>query len=77
MKLPLDKQAHIWMGAAISATSVAYGLPPLTGFYIAAGVGVLKEVIDPFIGGQRDLGDAIVTAIGAGVVLPLMYFDFG
>lgn len=72
MNIPLDKQGHLAAGLAISATLVAYGIAPATAFLIAAGIGAAKEVIDPFRGGQRDLGDFVATAVGATGVLPLM-----
>lgn len=77
MNIPLDKQGHFASGLAISATLVAYGVSPAVAFGIGAGVGALKEVIDPYRGGQRDVGDFIATAIGATGVLPLMLVALG
>ncbi|MBL4750416.1 MAG: hypothetical protein JKX71_07530, partial [Amylibacter sp.] len=35
-----------------------------------------KEVIDPKIGGQRDVWDFVATAAGAAVVLPKLVWPF-
>lgn len=76
MNIPLDKQGHFAAGLAISATLVAYGALPIPAFLAAAAIGALKEVVDPFRGGQRDLGDFIATAVGAMGVLPLASLTF-
>lgn len=72
MNIPLDKQGHFAAGLAIAATLVAYGTSPGTAFFVAAGIGALKELIDPYRGGQREFGDFIATAAGATGVLPLV-----
>lgn len=72
MNIPLDKQGHFAAGLAISATLAAYGVSPAVAFGIGAGIGALKEVIDPYRGGQRDVWDFIATAAGAMGVLPLI-----
>lgn len=77
MKIALDKQAHFAAGLAIAATLAAYGTPPDIAFYGAIAIGALKEFVDPFRGGQRDLGDFIATAAGATGVLPLTLLSFG
>lgn len=77
MNIPLDKQGHFAAGLAISATLVAYGMPPFAAFWFAVAIGILKEATDPFRGGQRDLGDLIATAAGATGVLPLTLFAMG
>lgn len=77
MNIPLDKQGHFAAGLAIAATLVAYGFSPVTAFIAAAGIGAAKELIDPFRGGQRDVGDFIATAVGATGVLPLVMTALG
>ena len=77
MNIPLDKQAHFATGLAISATLVAYGIAPVLAFCVGAALGALKELVDPFRGGQRDVGDFIATAVGATGVLPLMLTALG
>lgn len=72
MSIPLDKQGHFAAGLAISATLAAYGVSPVAAFGVGAAIGALKEVIDPFRGGQRDVGDFIATAAGATGVLPMI-----
>lgn len=70
LKIPLDKQAHLWWGAAMASTLTVYGVWPLYAFLAAVAIGAAKEVIDPYVGGHRDLWDAAITGIGAAVVLP-------
>ncbi|PHQ99482.1 MAG: hypothetical protein COB39_03230 [Marinosulfonomonas sp.] len=72
MNIPLDKQAHFWAGLATSATLCAYGVSPGIAFSIGAGLGALKEIVDPYRGGDRDVVDFIATTIGAAGVLPLL-----
>lgn len=72
MNIPLDKQGHFAAGLAISATLATYGISPPTAFGVSVGIGLLKEIIDPFLGGQRDVGDFIATATGATGVLPML-----
>lgn len=72
MQIPIDKQAHLAAGLAISATLVAYGVPPIMALGASVTLGALKEVVDPYRGGQRDLGDFVATAVGATGVLPLI-----
>lgn len=74
MRIPLDKQAHFWLGLAIAATLTAYGISPPYGFMIGVSVGFVKELIDPILKGQRDVYDFIATALGAAGVLPLLIF---
>jgi len=77
MNISLDKQAHFAAGLAISATLVVYGIAPVPAFCVGAGLGALKELVDPYRGGQRDLGDFVATTIGATGVLPLMLTALG
>ena len=70
MNIPLDKQAHLWWGAAMASTAIVYGVSPLYAFLVGVTLGAAKEAIDPLIGGQRDVWDFVVTAAGAAVVLP-------
>ena len=70
--IALDKQAHLLAGAAIASTCVAYGLLPLYAFALGVAAGAAKEIIDHFGFGQADKWDFIATAVGAGVVLPLV-----
>lgn len=52
MNIPLDKQGHFAADLAIAATLVAYGINPATAFFVGAGIGAIKELVDPFRGGQ-------------------------
>lgn len=62
---------------AISATLAAYGISPAVAFGIGAAIGAIKEVLDPYLGGQRDAWDFIATTAGAMGVLPLILFSAG
>ncbi|WP_456386437.1 hypothetical protein [Profundibacter sp.] len=77
MNIPLDKQGHFAAGLAISATLVAYGISPVTAFVAGLITGALKELLDPILGGQRDLADFVATAAGATGVLPLTIIPMG
>jgi len=68
MKLPLDKIAHILVGAVI-ALALGYVLPVWIAFAAATVVGLLKEVYDHFNPAThtRDGWDFIATA-GGGLV---------
>lgn len=70
--MTLDQQAHFFAGAAI-ASVVALYLDPLAG--LAAGIiaGALKEVYDRMGYGTSDLKDFLATALGACVVVPLLF----
>lgn len=72
MNIPLDKQGHLAAGLAIASTLVAYGVPPIMALGASVTLGALKEVVDPYRGGQRDVGDFVATAVGATGVLPLI-----
>ena len=72
--MQLDKKAHAFAGCAIAALLALYGIPPLGAFLVAVLVGALKEVIDPLIGGQRDVVDFVFTAVGASAVLPILHW---
>lgn len=74
MQVPLDKQAHFWLGLAIAATLTSYGVSPRDGFWVGVLVGGVKELIDPYLKGQRDAYDFIATVLGAAGVLPLLLF---
>jgi len=69
---PLDKQAHFLAGAAISATEVAYGIPPVVAILSTCVIGAIKEWWDSTGHGTPDLKDWIATALGAMVVLPMV-----
>lgn len=68
----IDKQAHLWAGAAIACFCVAYGTAPWAAFVFTAMIGAGKEVWDKVSAtGTMDFWDFVATAVGAMVVLPL------
>ena len=67
--MTLDKQAHIWAGAAIAA-SVALYLDPVSGLFAGIGAGLAKEAVDRMGYGTPDKWDFLATVLGACVVLP-------
>jgi hypothetical protein len=72
--LALDKQAHLWAGAAIASTFVAYDTAPWAAFVATVIIGAGKEVWDKVSGtGTLDVWDFVSTSIGAAVVLPLEF----
>jgi hypothetical protein len=72
--LALDKQAHLWAGAAIASTFVAYAAAPWAAFVATVIIGAGKEVWDKVSGtGTLDVWDFVATSIGAAVVLPLEF----
>ncbi len=71
MKLPLDKQAHFWAGAAIAASVTLY-TNPLIGLAACIVVGIGKELRDATGRGTPDVWDAVATVAGAVVILPLL-----
>lgn len=74
-QLPADKANHVLYGCALAFAGAlvaqAIGSDPRTGAAVAAaGIGVAKELVDPFLfGGHRDVLDAIATAAGAAPVI--------
>ena len=70
VKLPLDKQAHFWAGAAIAASVTLY-TNPLIGLAACIVAGVGKELRDATGRGTPDIWDAVATVAGAVVILPL------
>tara|TARA_R110000850_G_C9826838_1_gene452953 strand:- start:651 stop:884 length:234 start_codon:yes stop_codon:yes gene_type:complete len=71
MKLPLDKQAHFWAGAAIAASVTLY-TNPLIGLAACIVVSIGKELRDATGRGTPDVWDAVATVAGAVVILPLL-----
>lgn len=70
--MTLDKQAHFFAGAAISSVVALY-LDPTLGLVSGILAGLLKEIYDRMGYGTPDLKDFIATALGACVVLPLLF----
>lgn len=70
--MPLDKKAHAFAGCAIAALLALYGVPVLWAFGVAVAAGAMKEVMDPLMGGHRDVWDFVATGAGAATVLPLL-----
>ncbi len=71
MKLPLDKQAHFWAGAAIAASVTLY-TNPFLGLLACIVAGVGKELRDATGRGTPDVWDAVATVAGSVVILPLL-----
>ena len=71
MKLPLDKQAHFWAGAAIAASVTLY-TNPFIGLLACIAAGVGKELRDATGRGTPDVWDAVATVAGSVVILPLL-----
>jgi hypothetical protein len=72
-RFALDKQAHFWAGLGIAGGLVAYGFDPFPAFGAAMALAALKEAVDPKVGGQRDVMDFAATALGAAIILPLVF----
>lgn len=69
--MTLNKQAHIFAGAAIAATIALY-LDPTLGLTAGILAGLVKEIVDRMGYGTPDAKDFLATALGACVVLPLI-----
>lgn len=69
--MQIDKKAHFFAGAAISALFVAYGTPPMVSFVSASIVAACKEICDRMGYGTPDMLDFVATVVGAATVLPL------
>jgi hypothetical protein len=68
--IPIDKQAHFWAGAAISATVTLLTGHPSDGMICATFFAVGKELFDRLSGkGVPELMDMLATIVGA--VIPL------
>ena len=67
--IPIDKQAHFLVGAAIASTVSLYGYP-LMGLLLCVVAAVGKELYDATGRGTPDVWDAVVTILGGTVVLP-------
>ena len=64
LNIPLDKKTHFLAGFSIAAVSLPLGL--LAAFFIAAAIGLLKEVVyDKLTGGDVDAMDFVWTVAGA------------
>ena len=83
--LALDKQMHIEVGFAIALVLFILGAHPVLGAIVAFVVGLAKEyVYDAFmvwLAWRRDqlpthtveLADAVATAVGGALALPLIF----
>lgn len=71
MNLSIDKRAHFLGGIAMSATLVVYGVSPAPASVVGVFIGLMKELVDPLFGGQRDFLDFVATAVGSTSVLPV------
>ena len=61
MNLPdIDKQGHIWAGAAICLGFAVIIGNITSGLLIAIGAGIIREAT-----GNRDMGDFLATVLGA------------
>ena len=70
VKLPLDKQAHFWSGAAIAASVTLYTGLPWLGVFLCVFAGLLKEIYDSLGYGTPDRWDFVATSAGASVLVP-------
>jgi len=59
-----DKLAHLFAGGFIAAALLPFGWIPALACVALAAVGIGKELVDPRIGGNRDVVDAVATALG-------------
>jgi len=71
LKLPIDKQAHFWAGAAIAASVTLYA-GPLFGLAACVLAGAAKEVYDATGRGTPDVWDFVATVAGSVVILPIL-----
>ena len=72
VKLPLDKQAHFWSGAAIAASVTLYTGLPWLAITLCALVAAGKELRDSMGYGTPDKWDFVATVAGCVVLLPLL-----
>lgn len=70
MKLPLDKKAHFWSGAAIAASVTLYTGLPWLGVFLCVFAGLLKEIYDSLGYGTPDFYDFLATSAGCIVLVP-------
>jgi hypothetical protein len=71
-KLPIDKQAHFFAGAAIASTITLYGGNAVWGLVVCVVAAIGKELYDATGRGTLDVWDAVATILGGAVVLPLL-----
>lgn len=70
--IPIDKQAHFWAGAAISATVTLYTGMPWLGVIVCALAAAGEEIRDSMGYGTPDKWDFVATVAGCVVILPLL-----
>jgi len=63
--IALDKQTHFLAGVAIAGLSLPFGI--VAACLVPVAIGFAKEMIDPYVGGQRDPVDFAYTIAGAAV----------
>ena len=73
--IAIDKIARFLAGSAIAGLAVAYGAPPIWGYFAAAIAAAAKEIYDLGGRGTPDAADAIATILGGALVLPLMLME--
>jgi hypothetical protein len=70
MKLPLDKQAHFWSGAAIAASVTLYTGMPWLAVLLCVLAAAGKELRDSMGYGTPDIWDFVATVCGCAVIIP-------
>ena len=75
IKIPLDKQAHFWSGAAIAATVTLYTGLPWLAVLLCALAAAGKELRDSMGYGTPDKWDFVATVTGCVVLLPLLVLN--
>ena len=71
-RIPIDKQAHFFAGAAIASTITLYGDNAAWGLGACVVAAIGKELYDASGRGTPDVWDFVATALGGAVVLPLI-----
>ena len=71
-RIPIDKQAHFFAGAAIASTITLYGDNAMWGLGACVVAAIGKELYDATGRGTPDVWDAVATVLGGAVVLPLI-----
>ena len=71
-RIPIDKQAHFFAGAAIASTIALYSGDAVWGLGACVVAAIGKELYDASGRGTPDVWDFVATALGGAVVLPLI-----